>query len=166
MYASHNLYALVDFCQFFLDHVCMYCVCHPTICYAACVCSTTSGSSFLSEQWEGNPLLYVTSILLVKSLSNEQFEVGESLDKHVCEFTKEEENALWYKAGYVCWKIEQRIKSSAQPFRIGLTDLSRDMRGDEESNDRTKAQFVRQRRPGTCSWQYVCAVSLYQDSGP
>ena len=67
-----------------------------------------------------------------KQLIKEQFEMGESADKHVREPTREEENALRYTAGYVCWKIEQKIMSSALPFKGDFIDCY------EEGNDGTE----------------------------
>lgn len=73
-----------------------------------------------------------------KQLIKEQFELGESAEKHVCELTREEKNALRYTARYVFRKIEQNIKSSALPFKGDLIDCLRDMRGGEEGNDGTE----------------------------
>lgn len=57
--------------------------------------------------------------------------IATSVDDYVSPLTKEEENALRYVAGFVCRKVQEKIKASSLPNKEDMLLFISDMSGDE-----------------------------------
>lgn len=68
---------------------------------------------------------------IFKDLVKEQHELPESAEDQASHITNEEENALRYVSGYVCRKVQGKLKSSAHPQKDDMMLFISDLSGDE-----------------------------------
>ena len=66
-----------------------------------------------------------------KELVKAKFELPEGVKYQASQITKEEENALRYVSGYVCRKVQERIKHSALAHKEAMILFICDLSGDE-----------------------------------
>ncbi len=75
---------------------------------------------------------------MFKELIKNKYAIPEtgSSEEQLCPLTWEEENALRYVAGYVCRKVQDKLKSSSRPDKENMLLFMVNLCGDEESEER------------------------------
>lgn len=68
---------------------------------------------------------------IFKELVKEKHRVSETLEDQASPITKEDENALRYVAGYVCRKVQTKLKSSSLPCKDDMILFISELSGDE-----------------------------------